>query len=240
MNRTFASLSLSLGLVLVARPLWAADDEEGIEEETAVSGSGAPEQKTLAERIPSVTRRVFVKKSRLELAPAVGLSLNDPFYDNILVSGRAAYHVTEWLWVEAGGEFVGSLKSSVPVTGGGNPERPSYNRPKFSAGLDVGFAPIYGKVSLMAEQVIHFDTYLALGVGVVGPMTGATTFAASAAIGQHYFLNEWLALRLELRDQAYQMARAPSFSKEKELQNSLSFSLGVSFFVPPTFQHELL
>jgi outer membrane beta-barrel protein len=241
MKRPFTSLLLSLGL-LVAQPVIAAEDEEGsAEEETAVSATAsAPEQKTLAERIPSVTRRVFVKKSRVELTPAVGLSLNDPFYDNVVISGKAAYHVTEWLWVEAGGDFFGALKSAVPVTGGGNPTPPKYNRPKFGAGMDVGFAPLYGKFSLMAEHVIHFDTYVALGAGVIGPTQGSTTFAASLAVGQHCFLNEWMALRLELRDQAYQMARAPTVSKDKVLQNTLSFSLGVSFFVPPTFQHEIL
>ena len=48
------------------------------------------------------------------------------------------------------------------VSGGGNPPTPDYNRPSYAARLDVSWAPLYGKLSLMAETVLHFDTYVTL------------------------------------------------------------------------------
>ncbi|MBI5512054.1 MAG: outer membrane beta-barrel domain-containing protein [Deltaproteobacteria bacterium] len=232
----------SLLLVLFAAPRVRAEDEEAVEEEEtqAKAPSAAVEPKTLAERIPSVTARVFAKRGRMELTPAVGLSANDPFFRHILLSGRAAYHVAEWLWVEAGGDFYGSMQTAVPVVGAGAVAKVGYNRPVYDVDLAVGFAPLYGKLSLMAEKVIHFDTYVTVGAGAVGPAEGSMSLAGSAAVGQRYFVSEWLALRLEVRDLAFMMARAPSVSTDQKLQNVLSFSLGLSFFVPSTFEHEKL
>ncbi len=228
-----------IGLVLLA-PGWSAAQELEEAGEEDVRAGSEPPRRTLAERIPAVSGRLFVKRGRAELMPAVGLSLNDPFFNHILVTGSASYHVLESLWVGAGANFFGSLSSAVPVAGGGAADRPTYNHPVWAGHLEVGWAPIYGKLSLLAEAVFHFDAYVAGGVGVVGPSDGSPAFGGTLAVGQRYFINEWMALRLELRDQVFPLSRIPSINPDKNLQHMLSATVGVSFFVPPTFEREKL
>ncbi|MBN1962108.1 MAG: outer membrane beta-barrel domain-containing protein [Deltaproteobacteria bacterium] len=213
----------------------AADQETGTNLE---EGEEAP--RTLAERIPSVTRRSFVKQNRLELFPSAGLSLNDPFYDHIIGSLGFAYHVFEYLSVGITGDYFGSIKSKIPVEGRlGNPTI-NIERPLYSGHLEVGFTPFYGKLSLLAESVLHFDIYAIVGGGMIARKRGGTTFAGVLGVGEHFFLNEWAALRVEIRDQIFMMGRNNAEPKNDSMQNLLIVTLGLSIFIPPTFEHERL
>jgi len=228
--------------LLAAAPVWAADDEEDVgssaDEETAIRApSSEAAGRTLAERIPSVTRRVFAKAGRLELTPVLGLTLNDPFYTGMMMGARADFHVAEWLFIEANGNFFAAAKSDVPVDGGSALDV-TYDRPAYTGGLSLGFAPLYGKLSVMAERVLHFDAFVTVGGGVVGLKDAGSAVAVTASVGQHYFLNEWFGVRWEFGDQMYRAARATGLSKE--MQHLLSFSLGAAFYVPPSFEHEEL
>lgn len=235
--------SLALVLVIAVPGAALAQDDEGIEEagaeDVSVTATSGPPPKTLAERIPSVTRPVFIRKGRIELVPAIGKSLNDPFFENLVLSGGAAYHVFEWLWVGASAEYLLGFANPTPVSGPGNPPRPDYNRAQYAARLEVAWAPFYGKLNLLAEKVLHFDTYIAFGGGILGGTRTGSAFAGSVAIGQHFFITEWMAIRLDVRDQVFSMNRNPG-TTEKSLQSFLSASLGVAFYVPPSFEREAL
>jgi outer membrane beta-barrel protein len=237
-------MSISIWMLVVAlAPLSAeAVEYEQVDEQELREGRAGegPARKTLAERIPAVTGRLFVKQGRFELAPSVGLSLNDPFYDHVVLSAAANFHVLEWLFIGASADFYLSPERSITVVGGGSTERPSYNAPVYAARLEIGWAPIYGKLSLLAEKVLHFDTYVAVGAGVIGPSETDATVGFSIAIGQHYFLSEWLAVRLDIRDQIFELARAPSVNEDKAIQNLFTVSLGFCFYIPPTFEREAL
>jgi outer membrane beta-barrel protein len=237
--RTLWTWLLLLSVALAPASLAAQEIEEAGEEDVARPTDQAP-RKTLAERIPAVSGRVFAKRGRVELVPMIGLSLNDPFFDHVVVSGAVAYHVLEPLFVAVSADFFGSIASNIAVAGGGQPDRPEYVRPVYAARLEAGWSPIYGKLSLFAEGVFHFDTYISAGAGVVGPSDGSPALAGTVAVGEHFFFNEWMALRLELRDQIFKLARLTAAGTDANLQNLLSVSLGVSFFVPPTFERETL
>ena len=49
----------------------------------------------------------------------------------------------------------------------------------------------------------------------------------------------WLTIRAEIRDQIYQDIRTASAARPNEsaVQNLLTFNLGVSFFLPPSFDY---
>ncbi|MCI0572959.1 MAG: outer membrane beta-barrel domain-containing protein, partial [Myxococcaceae bacterium] len=108
-------------------------------------------------------------------------------------------------------------------------------------GADVQWAPIYGKLSLLAESFAHFDLYAVAGVAAVqyaGPdMSQAQgsvtelTFGGNVGVGAHFFLTPWLSLRTELRDLIY-----PEKSRRLEgaefLRNQFLFELGLSVFLP--------
>lgn len=216
-----------------------AQEEEGRDEETAIIEE--ERQETLADRIPSVTRRTFRKEGRLQVAPTLGLSLNDPFYDHILVGAGLHYHVLESLAVGASGYYSVALENSIGVAGGVGEFTTEFDRAAYAGFLEVSWAPFYGKLSLLAESVLHFDTFISVGGGVVGLNQGDPAIAGTVAIGQHYFVNDWLALRIELRDQIFTMARTPDVDPNDEsLQNLLTFTMGLAFYVPGEFEREQL
>ena len=99
-------------------------------------------------------------------------------------------------------------------------------------GLDVQWSPIYGKLSLLAEQVLHFDLYgIAGGTAVQYRGPGATqlTGGANLGVGMHFFINRCITVRAEFRDLIYvEKAINPTTT----LRNQLLFELGVSFFFP--------
>ncbi len=239
MTRSHILWASVLFATLLASPPARAEEEAEAEaaEADEVRRSHEERAKTLAERVPAVTRRVFAKSGRLEVAPAFGLSLNDPFFDHYLLSGALAFHVLESLWVGASGDFYLSSKNEPPVVGGGAGS-PEYNRPAFGGRLELGWAPFYGKLSLLAETVLHFDTYVALGGGIISPKEGDKALTITAALGQHFFFNEWMGIRLELRDQSFEMARHAGGSEER--QHLLSVSLGLCFYVPPSSARQAL
>ncbi|MEM6531891.1 MAG: outer membrane beta-barrel domain-containing protein [Myxococcota bacterium] len=226
--------------VLCVLPSVAFAQEEVRDEETVIIEE--EQAKTLAERIPSVTRRTFVKKGRLQIAPTLGLSLNDPFYDHITVGAALHYHVVESLSIGFNGNYSITLDNDVGVAGGVGEFTNQFDRAAYTAFLEVAWAPIYGKLSLLAENVLHFDTYISVGGGVVGLDQGDPAIAGSVAIGQHYFMNDWMALRIEVRDQIFTMARAvgPEVVEDSQLQNLLTFTIGLAFYVPSDFEREEL
>ena len=103
-------------------------------------------------------------------------------------------------------------------------------------GVDVQWAPIYGKISLLAESFLHFDMYGVVGAtaGAVrgrGPACGATSspLGGNVGVGFRFFVNRWMTVRTELRDLIY-VEKATT--RPPPLRNQLMFELGVSFFFP--------
>ncbi|MCC6810622.1 MAG: outer membrane beta-barrel domain-containing protein [Deltaproteobacteria bacterium] len=202
----------------------------------------------LGDRIKSVQRKAFIKRNRHELSVNGGLSLNDAFYQQFTVGGGYTYHITEHFALEANFKYflpplrtdavriVRTTESATPIL---------IYSPQLSITGELQFAPIYGKISLMAEAIIHFDVYIAAGFGVVmteerHPGDGSPWRAlGTAAIGARIMTTDWLTIRAEIRDQIYQDTRTSSAARPNEnaIQNMLTFNLGVSFFLPPSFDY---
>jgi outer membrane beta-barrel protein len=222
----------------------AEDTAAAAEDEGGRASEGGEPAKTLAERIPSVTRRSFAKQGRVEVFPTVSLSLNDPFYDHVIGTLGIGYHVLESLSIGLAGDFYGSLSTSVPVVGKVGPTTVTVDRPKYAGRLELAWSPFYGKVSLFAENVLHFDIYLLAGGGMMGRERGGSTFTGVGGLGEHFFFNDWIGLRLEVRDQLFMLARQPASAaggaSKQSLQNLLSVMVGLSFFLPPSFKAEQL
>jgi outer membrane beta-barrel protein len=206
----------------------------------------------LKERIRPVSGHLFLKKGRLELSPSATLSFRDAFFTKYILGGTVTYHPLETLGV--------SLRAGYALPGvSGSAQLCTFNdsagcsAPRFEdldgkapgqitmmGGLDLQWAPIYGKVSLLAEKFIHFDMYAIGGVSAVqyrGPPEAGTSGASSAyiapganvGIGARFFLNRWMTVRTEVRDLIYvEKALIPA----QVLRNQLLFELGFSFFLP--------
>lgn len=213
----------------------AASAEDAPELATADDGEGTG--LTLKDRIKAVSRKVFLKEGRFSLNPYAGISTNDAFFRRWTVGTRASYHLTDSFSLEMGGAWnafseqlesvriVGQVQSAIPD------EAVLYGY----ADAGATFAPVYGKVSLMSEWVIHFDGFVSGGLGAVFTSNqDAIHPAMQLGIGSRVFLNRWLVFRAELRDYVYPQSRS-GFST---LQNLLMLNLGVGFYFPFDFDYK--
>ena len=230
-------VGLFLAVLALSPEAYASESDEASAAQAEDADKKYP---TLAERIPSVTRRTFEKSGRLQMTPAVGIVFSDPFLTEYAPSLTFTYHMAESLAISLAGDYYVSSIKEIAIGGLGRPDDPDYNQPIWGARAGVAWSPIYGKISLLAEQVVHFDMYLAAGAGILGATRQDPSVAFDVAWGQNFFIGQGMALRFELRDQIFNMARNPDVSDELDMQHFLSFSIGLGFFIPSTFERESL
>jgi outer membrane beta-barrel protein len=206
----------------------------------------------LAGRIPPISGQLHSKAGRFELTPTVNLSLNDAFFSKVLFGAKVGWHFTEHLSVH--GAFASGLNretgsTTVCTSTGCSPADAAqlYQVPgniRSIGSLEVGFSPVYGKLNVFAEKVIHFDLSLLGGadwiahrevIAATAANAGETpgtrsTFGAHVGVGARVFMGRSLALRMEVKDYIH---RIPVLG-EDTVQNQLFAELGLSVFLPGT------
>jgi outer membrane beta-barrel protein len=243
---------LLLALCLVAPVLGHAQSEE--QEAGDVSEVDKDRLGPLRERVRPVSGHLFLKKGRFEFSPSATLSLRDAFFSKYIFGGTLTYHPLETLGVSLRlGYALTSVAGAAQICtfegegagatrGCGSPtlaqlDGQAPGQLKLLGGVDAQWAPIYGKLSLMAEKFVSFDLYGVAGASVVqyrGPdlstALGARNYltgGANLGVGARFFFNRWVTLRTEVRDLIYV---EKSRTSDSYLRNQLLFELGVSFF----------
>jgi outer membrane beta-barrel protein len=215
----------------------------------------------LRERIRPVSGHLFLKKGRFEFSPSATVSLRDAFFRKYILGATITYHPLETLGVSLrAGYSIPTVSGAAQICnfteGGEGGVVRGCSAPTFEAldgrapgqisligGVDVQWAPIYGKISLLAESFASFDMYGILGASVVqyrgppdrqadGTPIGANkammTPGANVGVGLRFFLNRYMTLRTEVRDLIYVENAQP----ENSFRNQLLFELGFSIFFP--------
>jgi len=210
-----------------------------------VDSALAPESKlreldlTSEDRVKSVQRRSFLKKGRFDLTPLAFVSLNDAFNRKYGPGARLSYHPHESLGV--GLRF--NQYNLVPDDNVRLAKRQLRSRmprvlPKTSYSLDLIWSPFYGKVSVF-NAIRHFDLYLIGGAGAVMSQTSTEDgphLSTHIGIGQRFSFNDFIALNLSLMDTLY--ADRPDGKNRAVLQQMVTINLGLSVFVPFSFDRE--
>jgi outer membrane beta-barrel protein len=213
-------------------------------------------------KIRPVSGQLYRKAGRLELTPTFGLSLNDAFYTKYFGGLKATWHFTEFLSLagsfQAGGASATDSSVVCPAGQGCQPAGTAelYQVPgriTMLAGVEGAWAPVYGKLNVLAEKVIHFDLALLAGVDLVSHQQVQATAAAEAlvaagrkpptenAIGGHVglgvrlFFHEAVALRVDFKDYVYAV-EVPNWQEDgkarTDVQNQIFTEIGVSVFFP--------
>jgi len=153
----------------------------------AVLGSAVPvmaQQKDAMAGAPVVRRQINWRAERSELMPQLGLTMNDPYFKNILVGVGYNYHATGWLSFGANVGYAFGIKTSLTEDieseksgveyeneDGELAKGPSFAMPATHVGLladaHVGIVPLYGKMLLMGEKALAYDFHLTGGFGLV-------------------------------------------------------------------------
>lgn len=137
----------------------------------------AEENEELVEKV-AVRNRLFSVEGRFELGANVGFSFLPRLTDHYNLNLSVAYNVKDWLAFEArGGYAISRLTSLAEQVQQDFFFNTSISRATDAADLwrmtghgvlGIRFQPIYGKLNLMSELPVHFQTYLFAGGGVTG------------------------------------------------------------------------
>jgi outer membrane beta-barrel protein len=215
-------------------------------------------------KIKPISGQLYTRAGRFEVTPTFDLSFNDAFTKKYMGGVKVGYHFTEVLSVGASFSMgtTAATGSAVvcPANQGCQPAGKAqlWQVPgaiKMLAGAEVAWAPVYGKLNLAAEQVLHFDLSLLAGpdfishdqvlardaaaaMALVGGTPSATsTIGGHVGLGVRVYLNRFMALRFDVKDYVYAV-KVPNWIEgaanqpRTDVQNQLFFEFGLSFFFP--------
>lgn len=210
-----------------------------------------------AGRIPPVSGQLFEKAGRLEVTASGNLSLNDAFFTKYFGGLDLRYHLSDAWSFGAGarGFFAGKVTPSGSAvvcsanTGcSGATDAQLRQVPGRIQGIlagELAWAPVYGKLNILAEKVAHFDLAILAGVDLIshddvlsradalGGRTPDTIRAIGyhAGLGAHLFFTEAMSLRLAVKDVVYPV-KVPNNGVGTDWQNQLFTEIGFSVFFP--------
>ncbi|HET9957547.1 MAG TPA: outer membrane beta-barrel domain-containing protein [Polyangiaceae bacterium] len=221
----------------------------------------------LRENIYAMQQIYSLRVRRFELNPYWGFTLNDQFVSHPGPGLAINYYITNVLavgvngnyyrWFNADQEFNAQVRRSarvaVPLT--------EYD---WGANLNFTYVPAYGKFAGLGDWIFQYDAYVVAGVGVLSTrpipvidpdnrnFTFDTKLAFNAGIGLRVNLNRWFAITGEIRDYIFpdkleNLAvdetdagnKSKWYESKSRLTNAVQAQLGVSIFLPFSFDYRL-
>lgn len=239
---------------LLAAPAFAASEDEAGDVSEVDKDSSGP----LKDRVRPVSGHLFLMDGRFEVSPGIGLSLRDAFWQKVGFGAAFTYHFTEAVGVSARASYNLSLISGAaqicdPEGGGcaaptfeelttsnGQPANVAYGYMSLLTSVDLQWAPLYGKLALFSEKILNFNMYVLAGPSFLmyGP-TNVFTVGGNVGVGLRFFLNDWLTIRLEVRDVLYyEQGVRQGDTQLDSFRNQLMAEFGFSMFFPTIFHEE--
>jgi outer membrane beta-barrel protein len=156
---------------------------------------------------PQVTRREVktprIKARDFELGAYFGaLSIQD-FGTNPLYGVRAAYHVTEDIFLEAfaarskaGTTSLEDVFPDITVVSNSGRHFTYYD-------LDLGYNVLPGEIFLGRGRAFNSAVYVTVGMGDV-KFADKDQFALNFGVGERLLITDWLAMHLDVRDHIFE------------------------------------
>jgi len=188
---------------------------------------------TQDDRVKSVQRKLYLKRFRFELAPYFLVSVNDPFFNKIGGSVRAAFHLSDTLALSVRGSVYRLLSTD---------DRPVAQRvlssvvyrsvPIWSVGGNFEWSPFYGKVAFM-NTIVHLDGFITAGAGVMATETVSISGYKpyfDIGGGLRFVVRDWVAANAMLINTTY--VDTPAGTTKSGTNNMLAVYVGLSLFIP--------
>ena len=196
----------------------------------------APARGAEPDEISAVQKRPLRQAKRLELWAYGTMSIADPYLQRWGGGLRGMYHLREGLAV---GLDVGGLSNwatqELVIAKRELHARiiESHQRASF-AGM-ASIAPIYGKVALPGDALVHFETFLDAGLGGVLTETEAGRGLRpmlTGGIGQRLFLGESFAITARVGGEVYAERVLVDGTRQTHAMGFWTVQLGLSWYLP--------
>lgn len=209
-----------------------------------------------------VMRKPFLKLRRTDLMPFLATTMNDNMIRHYTAGAQFNYFLTDVLAVGVEGQYyTKQFREPFDLVGRQARRLPTVNKYNFSAALNFHYVPVYGKFAILDKKLVAWETYFTAGVGVTqseviprDPRFGAFTnllITPNIGASMRFFLFQWLTVNVGIRDYIFvdkfepvgrtdEMYTTPESAKanaDSALINNVMFQIGVSFWIPPTFEY---
>jgi outer membrane beta-barrel protein len=209
-----------------------------------------------------VMRKPFLKIRRTDLMPFLSTTMNDNMIRHYSAGAEFNYFLTDVLAVGVEGQYyTKQFREPFDLVGRQARRLPTINKYNFSAALNFHYVPVYGKFAILDKKLVAWETYFTAGVGVTqsevvprDPRFGSFTnllITPNVGASMRFFLFQWLTVNVGIRDYIFvdkfepvgrsaTMFTSPDSAKanaDSALINNVMFQVGVSFWIPPTFEY---
>ncbi len=157
-----------------------------------------------------VQNRLFSKAGRFSLTANYGTLINDAWSDGPTMGANLGYYFSERWGVELAYSSTDTKDNKAADRLRLQNGYPNHNKMKNFYGAQVNWVPFYAKMSFLNSSILYFDMSASLGAGVTEyaqqMQEGAATKQAPTVtldLSQHFFLNKWLALRIDYKNRFY-------------------------------------
>jgi outer membrane beta-barrel protein len=222
-------------------PNKASAAEPGTPLEKAVGVPGEADA-ALEDRVKAVQRKGFIKQNRLQFEAFVAPSVNDAFYEKLGVGGMFGYSLRDNLALALRGTYWSPFTTQYVRQGAIAFQSQVLSSQLYGTlMLDAVWSPVYGKFAWLEKSIVHFDAYVLAGGGVawsatsVAPRDEGPHVAGDIGAGIRFYPNYWLCLDLGMVATFY--ADQASTALPSTIQKAVAITLGLSFFVPTSFEY---
>lgn len=215
-QRLFLNAAL-LGVCLscLAAPAWS-------ENEATVGDSDQVIQPELDREHAKVPR---IDSQDIEAGVYYGFMSIQDFKNSSVIGVTAAWHITEDFFFEANyGQAKGDTTSFEELSGGA-PLIDDSDRDFTTYNIAIGWNVLPGEVFVGSQHAFKSDFYLIAGVGNT-KFAGDDEFTINAGAGYRLLINDWLAMRLDVRDYVFDR----TLFGEKETTHNLELRTGFTVY----------
>ena len=159
-----------------------------------------------------IPRKPFLKKGRFDLSPFFGATMNDNIIQHYSLGAEMTYHITDVLAVSLlGMYYFKDILDQEFFTRYHYKRVPSMNKYNYTVTLNFSYVPIYGKLALFNQHLMHFEAFVMAGVGGSGTeivpkdyrykiFSNPFALTFPVGIGGRVFINKWIAIQASVRD----------------------------------------
>jgi outer membrane beta-barrel protein len=207
--------------------------------------------------ILTVPRRPILKYHRVELIPTYNLSINNTLYRHHGFGGIINFFLSETLNIGIEGTYyIPQQLEHYFLRGLDDRVLPSVNQYIWSATVNFGYVPIYGKFALFNKWIFQWEAYIQAGIGVMqtewitrDPANrSATNYDVlwHVDLGTRLFLTKWLAIHAYIKDYMFVDKFEPASRTNptsvpegvSEFVQNIVFGVGVGMFLPTGFEYK--
>ncbi len=205
--------------------------EEGDKKAAPPPGSGKVSKDSEVQQLKAdkafitvVQRQRFLKKKRFELAPQVGITVNDPFVRHFAVGAELNYWLTNRMAIGiTGNGFFGNKTSRYNNIRFQEGVLLTANRMQWQASVNFTYNPFYGKIAVFNRALLHWESFVNVGGGVIQTKVipryealheGFTnvTGQGNFALGARFYgpKTDWISVNFGVRTWIYQDKLEPT------------------------------